>query len=168
MGTNFMKLRVFSISSLFLLAVSAVARSEDGECQTYCPRCNVVCVPSHEIEKEKKTAFEVRCKWICVPKIRFPWEPCCKPKCAWVRKVKVLEKIEYECPKCKYKWTAVCKCPSCPSGRCPHLHGLPQQTPETDPPPPPVDMQGKQASFDEPSRPLLPPFLRFFRIDAGR
>jgi hypothetical protein len=158
----------YPVAVLVALLLLANVRAEDGECQTYCPRCNVVCVPSQEIEKEKKTAFDVSCKWICVPKIHFPWEPCCKPKCAWVRKVKVLEKIEYECPKCKYKWTAVCNCPSCPTGRCPHSYGSPQQTPAIDPPPPPVDVEGKQASFDEPSRPLLPPYLRFFRKSAGR
>lgn len=166
-----MKSRILACSTLLLLAASPAAAAEDGKCQTCCPRCNVVCVPSREIEKEKKTAYDVSCKWICVPKIHFPWEPCCKPKGAWLRKVKVLEKIEYECPHCNYKWTAKCLSPPCPSGgpsgACPAVQE--QHVPDADPPPPPpVVTEGRQTSYDPPSRPLPAPFLRFLKRDTDR
>lgn len=112
-----MKLKIEVVAALAFLLPLSGARAEDANC--CCPRCHVVCVPSREIEQQKHTAFDVECKWICVPKIRFPWESCCEPKCAWVRKAKTLKKVEYECPHCKYTWTAVCECPSCQSGACP-------------------------------------------------
>ncbi|MEQ8790610.1 MAG: hypothetical protein RIC55_30210 [Pirellulaceae bacterium] len=154
-------------------APASSAQAEECQCKTHCPRCNVICVPSREIENETKTEFDVSCKWICVPKVRFPWEPCCQPKCAWVRKVKELEKIEYECPHCKYKWTAMCKCGSClscPSGQCTQTHGgpPPMVDPDAPPLPPTIAPEGRQTSFDEPSRPLLAPFIRFFRKDESR
>ena len=105
-----MQLPRLTLSLVIVLVAAALARADECQCQARCPRCNVVCCPSTEIEKEKKTAFDVECKWICVPRVRFPWESCCQPQCAWVRKIHVLKKIEYQCEKCKYKWTATCAC----------------------------------------------------------
>ncbi len=75
-----------------------------------CPNC--YCELKHEVEKEKKYCWNIECKAICIPKVKFPWEDCCAPpKCAKMKYVNVLKKKEYECEVCKYKWEAVCdKC----------------------------------------------------------
>lgn len=78
-----------------------------------CPKCSTkVCRPEPTKEKEEKYCWEVECKEICIPHFKWPWAPCCEPpKCGRVRTVKVLEKKEYECEKCRYKWEIVdCGC----------------------------------------------------------
>jgi hypothetical protein len=71
-----------------------------------CPDCgNAVCVPTIETVKQKKHYWEVECKQICIPHIRWPWQSCCEPpKCGRVKTVSVLKKVEYECEKCGCKW----------------------------------------------------------------
>lgn len=97
-----------------------------------CPKCNL------EIKKEafKKHFYRVECKTICIPRVTCPWEKppqnVCDGSCdsgdcqcpvpckgARTRKVKVLRKYEYECEKCKYKWTPTCLTCDCtsPSGQ---------------------------------------------------
>jgi len=97
-----------------------------------CPKCNL------EIKKEavKKHFYRVECKTICIPRVTCPWEKppqkVCDGSCdsgdcqcpvpckgARTRKVKVLLKYEYECEKCKYKWTPTCLTCDCtsPSGQ---------------------------------------------------
>lgn len=73
----------------------------------HCPNCH--CELSLEKVKEKKYCWDVECQAICIPKIKFPWESCCgPPKCAKLKYVHVLKKIEYECEHCQYKWAPVC------------------------------------------------------------
>ncbi len=80
-----------------------------GTChEVTCPCCHHVCKLSSEIVKEKNYCWNVECKPICIPRVRFPWEKNCKPKCAKIKYVNVLEKREYECENCTYKWTPVC------------------------------------------------------------
>ena len=97
-----------------------------------CPKWNL------EIKKEavKKHFYRVECKTICIPRVTCPWEKppqkVCDGSCdsgdcqcpvpckgARTRKVKVLRKYEYECEKCKYKWTPTCLTCDCtsPSGQ---------------------------------------------------
>ena len=97
-----------------------------------CPKCNL------EIKKEavKKHFYRVECKTICIPRVTCPWEKppqkVCNGSCdsgdcqcpvpckgARTRKVKVMRKFEYECEKCKYKWTPTCLTSDCtsPSGQ---------------------------------------------------
>ena len=71
-----------------------------------CPNC--YCELKCEQEAEMKSCFEVECKAICIPRMCMPWEKCCKPKCAKVKYVRTLKKVEYECHKCKYKFEPVC------------------------------------------------------------
>ena len=79
-------------------------------CQTQCtPK---ICEPTPSTDKEKKHCWCIETKEVCIPHIRFPWQPCCEPpKCGRVRTVKTLKKVEYECEKCGYKWEI--KCASC-------------------------------------------------------
>lgn len=80
-----------------------------------CPDCNYVCQLTKEQVTETKHCYDVECKPVCVPPITFPWERgsgkgkgLATPKrCGKVKVVRVLVKEEYECTKCKCKWTAV-------------------------------------------------------------
>jgi hypothetical protein len=95
-------------------AVMALARA--GGIQGHgCPECGcAVCRPVQVPVKEKQHCWEVECKQICIPAVRWPWESCCEPpRCGKVKTVKVLKKVEYECTKCGYKWEiqAVDCCP---------------------------------------------------------
>ena len=84
-----------------------------------CPQCNQpckckLCEPTPTTEKDKKHCWCIETKDVCIPHIRWPWQPCCEPpKCGRVRTVKVLKKVEYECEKCGYKWEIKC------AGCCP-------------------------------------------------
>lgn len=77
-----------------------------------CPHCShpcKICEPQPTTDKEKKHCWCVELKEVCIPHIRWPWQPCCEPpKCGRVRTVKVLKKVEYECEKCGYKWEIKC------------------------------------------------------------
>lgn len=79
-----------------------------------CPQCSQPCTPKFceptpETEKEKKHCWCIETKDICIPHIRWPWQSCCEPpKCGRVRTVKVLNKVEYECEKCGWKWEIKC------------------------------------------------------------
>jgi hypothetical protein len=76
-------------------------------CPPHCPNCKAYCTFEWEKASEAKHCWCVAHKAICIPKITFPWEDCCEPKCARVKWVKRLKKLEYECEHCKCKWTAV-------------------------------------------------------------
>jgi hypothetical protein len=105
----------------FLLAVCAIsiAQAGPGHRHDCCPDCgNAVCVPTFEAKKEKRHYWEVECKQICIPHIRWPWQsPCEPPKCGRVKTVNVLKKVEYECEKCGCKWE-VKSVGCCPDGSC--------------------------------------------------
>lgn len=92
---------------LVALLASVCAWAGDRGCNS-CPKCqHKVCEPSPEVKKEKKTCYDFECKDICIPGIRWPWQPCCEPSCGKVRTVKVLKKFEYECEHCGTKWSIV-------------------------------------------------------------
>ena len=91
-----------------------VGKSGHGRC-LFCPRCSEPCFPSVTTEAETRHCWDVECKTICIPRVRFPWEGgglkggkgicgCLPPKCGKAKCVKGLMKCEYECDVCKYKW----------------------------------------------------------------
>ena len=115
-----------TLACLFAIASSArwpaLAQCDsDSGCSSCCPRCKL----EVSTENVKKHFYEVVCKEICIPKVTFPWQ---KPRCdkcdggcdtgscdcpipckgAHIRTVKVLKKYQYECERCKYKWTPEC------------------------------------------------------------
>lgn len=94
------------------------SRLPAGESEVCCPQCHYVCKFSVEKEKVKKYCWQTECKPICIPKVTFPWQNCCAPKCARVKHVSVLKKHEYECEKCKYKFTPECLGCGCVVEKC--------------------------------------------------
>lgn len=88
-------------------------------CKVQCSACGKTCVP--ELVKTEKTnsCYNVACKDICIPKITFPWQKCCTPQCGKVISVRVLKKVEYKCPSCKYQWSVVSSgCGECGTAAC--------------------------------------------------
>ncbi|TWT59011.1 hypothetical protein KOR42_23990 [Thalassoglobus neptunius] len=94
-----------------------------GCCETVnCPPCQLVCCPETKAEKVKKHCWEIECEPICVPRVRCPLfdffrkdqcDQCdamsanggsyCN-RCADVKMVRKLKKVEYECEKCVVEW----------------------------------------------------------------
>lgn len=74
-------LHILTVAALLLAAVSTAARADDCCGQITCPHCHHVCKLEVEKEKVKKYCWNVECKPICIPKITFPWQSCCEPKC---------------------------------------------------------------------------------------
>jgi len=134
-----MKNRLFStlIVAVLVQALPAATQLIAGDFRClHCPKCNERCELKITKEKEKHTGWEVEAKKICIPPVRFPWQPmpkasgcadpsCCDAgcgkscgkscghSCGHVRTVCVLKKKSYECPKCKYTWSpASDKCAS--------------------------------------------------------
>lgn len=110
---------VGSLSLVVLCVLASFAMAGHHHCKT-CPQCdNKICQPTPETIKVKKHCWEVECKDICIPHVKWPWQDCCAPpKCGKVRTVKVLKKVEYECEKCGYKWevnSVGCGCGACDS-----------------------------------------------------
>ncbi|MCO6459211.1 MAG: hypothetical protein J5I93_28210, partial [Pirellulaceae bacterium] len=96
-----------------LVALALGVRSSlagDCVCDVQCPQCQHVCKFEFDKDTVDKHCWKVKIEPVCVPPIKWPWEPCCSPprKCAKVRYVKKLVKHEYECEVCKCKWTPVC------------------------------------------------------------
>ncbi len=80
-------------------------------CRCGCPQCGEPCVPKVEQVQEKKHCWKVECETICIPAIRLPWAWCEEPlKCGRTKTVRKLKKVEYECPSCKYTWSAQSAC----------------------------------------------------------
>lgn len=102
-----------ALAMAFLLQGGRVAWA--GGChEVQCPRCKHICKLSVDKEEVDKYCWKIKVEPICIPRIKWPWEPCCAPpKCAKVKYIHVLEKHEYECEKCKYEWTPElipCRC----------------------------------------------------------
>jgi hypothetical protein len=104
-----------SLMVLFLalvIGLSAVmSAASGGSIQgKHCPQCDhSVCHAVPETTKQEKHCWQVECKEICIPAIKWPWSPCCEPpRCGKVKMVKVLKKVEYECERCGYRWEIQC------------------------------------------------------------
>ncbi|GAA4438293.1 hypothetical protein [Bremerella cremea] len=96
-----------------------------GCCTTKCcvPTCcssyGKTCSPEVKQTETKHNCYADKCKDICIPAVRFPWEDCCTPlKCGRVRSVKQLTKFEYKCPDCEVKWNVVDSGCNCGPGAC--------------------------------------------------
>jgi len=112
-----MNLKQTLLSALAVVIVLSITSAVwAGKC--CCPGCgNKVCCAISEEKTIDKHCYEVECEDICIPKFRMPWEKCCKPKCARVKTVRVLKKVNYECKSCGYKWEVNCV-DGCCSGGC--------------------------------------------------
>lgn len=85
-----------------------------GCCATKCctPTCcssyGKSCSPEVKEIEVAHNCYADKCKDVCIPAVRFPWEDCCSPlRCGRVRSVKQLTKWEYKCPDCEVKWNVV-------------------------------------------------------------
>lgn len=85
-----------------------------GCCATKCctPTCcssyGKTCSPEVKEIEVAHNCYADKCKDVCIPAVRFPWEDCCSPlRCGKVRSVKQLTKWEYKCPDCEVKWNVV-------------------------------------------------------------
>jgi hypothetical protein len=105
---------LFVVAALAVFGGTALAGVLPFPCEK-CPKCgHKVCCPEPTVEKVKDHYFTFECKDICVPRVSGPCKPCCTPpKCGFVRTVKVLKKVEFECEKCGYEWKVHHACESC-------------------------------------------------------
>ncbi|PQO25539.1 hypothetical protein C5Y96_24705 [Blastopirellula marina] len=85
-----------------------------GCCATKCctPTCcssyGKTCSPEVKEIEVAHNCYADKCKDVCIPAVRFPWEDCCSPlRCGKVRSVKQLTKWEYKCPDCEVKWNVI-------------------------------------------------------------
>ncbi len=112
-----MRLLMITAVALMLLGVGGnTVSAGDCGCQAKCPQCDHICQLNVETEKVKHSCWNVECVPICIPRVTFPWQKCCEPKCAKLKYVRVLKKHEWECEHCKYSWSAVCG--GCTDGGC--------------------------------------------------
>ncbi len=104
-------IRVIMFTALFALSMAKATPADDccakPCCAPRCPQCQACCKLTCESSTEKKHCYCLESKAICLPKIQFPWQSCCAPKCARVKWVSRLKKVEYECHQCKHKWVAL-------------------------------------------------------------
>lgn len=105
--------------SASLPLVSAGDNLQAGCSHFQCPSCNHTCHVTIEPDVKDKYCWNVECKPVCIPSIRFPWQSCCEaPKCGKVIMVRKLKIHEYECPTCKCKWNVNEICPPCGCNSC--------------------------------------------------
>lgn len=77
----------------------------------------LVCQPTVTAEPAKKSCWDVECEYVCIPPVRFPWQPCGTPGgCGKIRCVKKLKKVSYECGT-DYTWEWDVRA-VCPPGIC--------------------------------------------------
>ncbi|VAX40633.1 hypothetical protein MNBD_PLANCTO02-1404 [hydrothermal vent metagenome] len=86
---------------------AADSQCSDGSCaEQPCTECESekTCLPESVTQKVKKSCYRIEYKEICIPKVRFPWEKYCEPKCGKVITVKILKKKKYTRKKQATKW----------------------------------------------------------------
>jgi hypothetical protein len=110
-------MRYFGAVALLSLLLASPAMANDG-CGKPTGWCDVnccvssVCRPVCKVVPNEKTCYEVVCKQICIPAIRFPWDKCCTPKCGKVRTVHRLATRTYQCgEKVVWEWNIEADCP---------------------------------------------------------
>ncbi|PQO42376.1 hypothetical protein [Blastopirellula marina] len=169
--------RYFALLGLLLLVYSSGCCTTRCHTQTCCSSCGKTCSPEIKETESTHNCYADKCKDVCIPAVRFPWEDCCDPlRCGKVRSVKVLTKWEYKCPDCEVKWNVVnsgCSANGCTGacgGRC--AGGVPfcgdstgpatvlespAETPTEAPRPMPVEVKPME---DSPSElPPMPPMV---------
>lgn len=117
-------LRILLAAMAFIATAGLVsAEPHYNYCTKECEDCACsTCKTTVKCEPDVHECYEIECKKICIPKIRFPWEKCCgAPGCGKVITVKVPKKVEKECGMKKvYKHEVIdvgC-CTSCGSTSC--------------------------------------------------
>lgn len=103
-----MRLVVALLTAVVLLPAPAATANDSGHfaCCQSCGR--KVCCPEVKVKKETRQCWEVECKDVCIPAIRFPWMDCNELRCGRVRTVRVLKPVDYDVEKCEYQWKVLC------------------------------------------------------------
>lgn len=161
-------MRRIAIYGLMIVLAAFAGDTYGGEAMMGCGRptahgpccCDhpcVECAPfllKKSCEDETKTCWEVRCKQIEIPPIRFPWEKSdccgCEPplvKCGKVRTVRTLWQNEYKEPAPKFEWIRTCL-KSCLPCSAPSEPAPPQVNPGDLPPVPPPVSAGMVPQYD--------------------
>lgn len=132
-------IRMMTLIAAATITVAGMAQA--GDCrhkkchEGRCVTCgDKVCIGHAVPAKETKECYLTECRDICIPKIHFPWQKCCKPRCGRVISVRVLLVKEYECNTCKWEWK-IKDCKACRAGCC-FEHHVPDDS-DTVPPIPP-------------------------------
>ncbi|PQO37995.1 hypothetical protein [Blastopirellula marina] len=100
--------RYLALLGLFVLVYGSGCCATRCCTPTCCSSCGKTCSPEVKEIETAHNCYADKCKDVCIPAIRFPWEDCCDPlRCGKVRSVKVLTKWEYKCPDCEVKWNVV-------------------------------------------------------------
>ncbi len=118
-------------------ACSTCRDGKCGRCEPVCGHCDAEC----KTVPVKKTCFEIECKTICVPAVKFPWESCCQTKCGRLRTIRVLKKSEKvigEKTACEWKVHSG-DCDHCGDGGC--CNAVPQSAPGHAPEAPPAETE---------------------------
>ena len=71
-------------SGLLVLALANTAFASEFGCPC-CQSCGGACVLKAEQVEEDETCYDVECKEVCIPAVRFPWDSYRTPKCGRVR-----------------------------------------------------------------------------------
>ncbi len=104
---SFKTLLVLALICSSTTVFAADSYCSDGSCaEQPCTECESekTCLPESVTQKVKKSCYQIEYKEICIPKVRFPWEKFCEPKCGKVITVKILKKKKYTREKQVTKW----------------------------------------------------------------
>ena len=100
--------RYFALLGLLVLVYGSGCSLTRYGTKTCCPANGKTCSPEVKETETTHNCYADKCKDVCIPAVRFPWEDCCDPlRCGKVRSVKVLTKWEYKCPDSEVKWNVV-------------------------------------------------------------
>ena len=145
-------MKLFYLTTMFAVMATLSSAAEagwltgkckpDGCCDgATCAPCQSTCCPTVKNVKVKNHCWETECKQICVPRVQCPsifsffckdnCDPCAAGifkgkslagRCADVKCVKALKKVEYECDDCVVEWKVQCASPGC--GKCCDGYGI--------------------------------------------
>ena len=90
-----------------------------------------VCRTEAELADTTEDCWNVECKDVSIPAVRFPWTRCDECRCGRVRTVHVLKSGERELQECEYDWHVQSICPQCgqQGGACGHVGSAELATP---------------------------------------
>lgn len=132
-------LRIFSLAVLLISANLHSAIAGEFGCPA-CRGCGGACVLKATPVVEEQPCYDVECKDVCIPAVRFPWDSCRTPKCGRLRVVSRLKIDSRETRSCQYEWVPVCpRCEPLKAGASSGNHVPPAPIePSPKPPAPPA------------------------------
>ncbi|RCS54438.1 hypothetical protein DTL42_04660 [Bremerella cremea] len=168
--------RYFALLGLLVLVYGSGCCLTRCCTKTCCSSDGKTCSPEVKEIETAHNCYADKCKDVCIPAVRFPWEDCCDPlRCGKVRSVKVLTKWEYKCPDSEVKWNVVnsgcgpngcygtgdCGCSNQSGGAC-GVIATPAPTEAPRPMPPVVTPEDQSPSDVPPMPPMVIEQATFF------